>query len=153
MCAALPALTHTYSYPLFFFFSLPGLVPCIYSHSSGSTVLLFTRHLCHLAGEVSHFSLQHSPSDFPPVINTTPIWLGWILLLIIIYLRSQILGKGRWVGPDSEAAERAVLPSGPHWDQHNTSAWSRYITSHQRLQDTRCLSHGTGRATECSPRS
>ena len=58
------ACSHTCSYPPppFFFFSSPSLVRCLHSHSSGSTVLLFTGHLCHLAGEVSHFSLRHNLS-------------------------------------------------------------------------------------------
>lgn len=66
-------------------------------------------------------------------------------------LKPWELEKGQWAFPDREAAERGISPSGPHWDQHNMSAWSRYITRHQRLQKTHCVSHRTGQATERTP--
>lgn len=154
--------THTYScvlsfiYPLSLFFPFPSLhlVPRLHSYSSGSrqgTVLLFIGHLSHLAGEVAHFSLLHNLSDFPPVIKHRPDMTRPDSIAYYHLFKASKPEKGRWACPDGEAAERGVLPSGPHWDQHNMSAWSRYITSHQRLEDTRCLSYRTGQATEYSP--
>lgn len=113
MCAVLPTLAHIQFCPVFhtlltlfffpFIFPPLDLVPCLHSHSSGSqqsTAMLFIGHSCYLAGDFSHFSLLHNLSDFPPVINTAPIWLGRIPLLITIYLRSQSRGKaGGWALP------------------------------------------------------
>lgn len=57
------------------------------------------------------------------------------------------MGKGQWLCPDSKAAERGFLPSVPHWAQHNASACSRYITSHQWLQHSHCVSYSMGNNT------
>lgn len=166
MCAVLPALTHIQFCPVFhtlltlFFLllhipssgscSLPPLTllwePTEYSDAFYWTFMLFGRWFQPLLTPTQSLRLSASHKHSPDM--TRPDSIAYYHLFKI-----SKPGKGRWACPDSEAAERGVLPSGPHWDQHNTSAWSRYITSHQRLQDTRCLSHRTGRATERSPRS
>ena len=66
---------------------------------------------------------SHSHSDSQPVINTALVRQGRIPSRIIIYLGSEgRRGEARWAFADSGASERGVLPSGPRWDQHNTSA-------------------------------
>lgn len=135
MCAVLPTLAHIQFCPVFhtllthfffpFIFPPLDLVPCLHSHSSGSqqsTAMLFIGHSCYLAGDFSHFSLLHNLSDFPPVINTAPDMTRPDSIAYYHLFKVSKPGKGRWACPASGAAERGVLPSGPHWDQHNMSA-------------------------------
>lgn len=102
---------------------LSGLIPSSFLPASSRTPPGAQR--CHLPDIYASWQVISATSHSDKTSQTfLPglIRLGRIPSLIIIYLRSGKLGKGRWACPDMEAAERGILPSGPHWDQHNASA-------------------------------